>query len=184
MCFFHYFFPKKCMHVITMRAICHAHLSLLHLITLIIFNYNLRSSQMCNFLFATCFLFSIWDILPSWQTSVFTYINKLQEDKVKRSHYRPRQALRVPGAWGSHISRQSAHEGGKFVSPTHRPPWAAGNIPGTHFCYRLSRLQCGQKGYVNDPIGNWTRDVLACSAVPQPTAPLRSPLNKLWRTQA
>ena len=24
--------------------------------------------------------------------------------------------------WGSHISRQSAHEGGKVVSPTHRPP--------------------------------------------------------------
>jgi hypothetical protein len=24
--------------------------------------------------------------------------------------------------WGSHISRQSAHESGKVVSPTHRPP--------------------------------------------------------------
>jgi len=27
-----------------------------------------------------------------------------------------------------------AREGGKVVSPTHRPPLPPGNIPGTHFC--------------------------------------------------
>jgi len=32
------------------------------------------------------------------------------------------------------ISRQSAHEGGKVVSPKYRPPLPPGNIPGTHFC--------------------------------------------------
>jgi hypothetical protein len=32
------------------------------------------------------------------------------------------------------ISNQSAYEGGKVVSPTHRQHLPPGNIPGTHFC--------------------------------------------------
>jgi hypothetical protein len=42
--------------------------------------------------------------------------------KVKQSHYRPGQALRFPWDSGSQISKQSEHEGGNFVSLTHRPP--------------------------------------------------------------
>ena len=45
--------------------------------------------------------------------------------KVKLFHCRPGQAQRGPGVWGSQISRQSAHEGGKVVSLRHRPPLPA-----------------------------------------------------------
>ena len=92
--------------------------------------------------------------------------------EVKKSHYRPGQALMVPGGSDSQISRQSANEGGKVVSPRHRPPFPPGNIPGTHFCYRRSRPQdqvrleglCQWK--IPMTIVNRTRDLPACSVVP------------------
>ena len=43
-------------------------------------------------------------------------------------------------AWTGHEGsssfrlQDSAHEGGKVVSRTHRPPLPTGNIPGIHFC--------------------------------------------------
>ena len=52
--------------------------------------------------------------------------------------------------------------------------------PGTNFCHRLSRPQGHSVAgrtikNPNDPIGNRTRSLPACSAMPQPTAPLPIP---------
>jgi hypothetical protein len=55
-------------------------------------------------------------IPPIWSDS-----NKLHV-MYSKTHYRPGQALRAPGGWGSQIWRQSALEGGKVVSAMHRPP--------------------------------------------------------------
>jgi hypothetical protein len=87
------------------------------------------------------------------------------------------------------MSKQSAHEGGKFVSPTHRPPLPPGNIPGTHFCLRLSQPQGHSAAGRNmsmknssDTIEYRTRDLPNCRAVPQPTALPCAPVCLYMRT--
>jgi hypothetical protein len=73
------------------------------------------------------------------------------------------------------ISRQSAHEGGEFLSPTHRPPLPPGNIACTHFFWSLSRPRAIVRPIMSiknskETIGNRTRDLPTCSALPQQTA--------------
>jgi hypothetical protein len=95
-----------------------------------------------------------------------------QNVKEKQSNYRPWQALRVPGGWGSQILRQSAHEIGKVVSPTHRPPLPQGNIfvlisiRGWVDSRAAGRIMSMKNS--SDSIGNQSRDLPVCSAVPQP----------------
>ena len=80
------------------------------------------------------------------------------------------------------------HEGGRVVSPTHRPSLPSRKY--SWYSYLLEALSTrgplsGQKDY--DATGNRIFDFPTCSAVSQPTAPPRSPhvyhkANQIWHT--
>ena len=141
----------------------------------------------------TMWAFLSFHILHSWAlTSLFKFLIisnfelrglcALSIVEVKQSHYRPGEVLRVPGGWGSQISRQSAHEGGKVVSPIHQPPlpqeiflvlFSVRNSVNPRAIGRPEEL-LSTKNF-SDTIRNRNCDLPACSAVPPPNAPPCAP---------
>jgi len=88
--------------------------------------------------------------------------------KVKQSLCRTGQVLRVSAGWGFQISRQSPHEGGRFVRPLHRLP-----LPPRKFSW-YSYLLDAESGLGHTATGNRTRDLPACITMPRHTAPPRA----------
>ena len=95
--------------------------------------------------------------------------------KVKLSLYRPRWALRPPGGWGSKDFWQSAHEGGKVVSPTHQPSlpprkdiWYLFLLEAASTLGRPEKLS--QRKISKDLVGVQTCDLPIGSAPLQPSA--------------
>ena len=101
--------------------------------------------------------------------------------QVKLSLYKLGQAPSIPGGSDTQIFRQSAHKGGKVVSPIHRPPLppppkkevilvliSSGYTVDPSTIVRPEELSPRKKH--DDSTHNRTRDLTVCSTVPQPTA--------------
>ena len=61
--------------------------------------------------------------------------------KVKQSHYRPGQALRVPEVEATRFQDSQQMKVVRLAAISTCRLYPPGNIPGTHFCYRLSQPQ-------------------------------------------
>ena len=88
---------------------------------------------------------------------VFTQNIRIHPEKVKakESLYKPLQTLKVPGASGSQISKESTNESGKVVSLTHRPPLPTRKYSWYSFLLQAEStpgLLWGRKDYVNEKL--------------------------------
>ena len=110
-------------------------------------------------------------------TSVISIVCNIQvKVKVRQTLYRPITCPKVSRRLRQ-ISRRSAHEGGKVISHTHRQPLPPRKYSWHSFLLEAeltSGPQCGRMSIKNsnDTKRNRTRDLPACTAVPQLTAPL------------
>ena len=95
--------------------------------------------------------------------------------QIKESLYRPMQALKVPAGWGSHVSSQSAYEGGKVVSHMCRPPLTPRKYSWYSFLLEAKLTRDHNAAGRIKTMTSSGIDLPACSALPQPTVPPRRP---------
>ena len=108
-----------------------------------------RDVTMCHWIFGT----RHFQTLQCSHLEVLKYPRRMPGKRWDAIPLQTWEALRVPGGWGSQISRQSAHEGGKVVSPTHRPPLPPREHPWYSFLLETESTpgpQCDPKDYVNE----------------------------------
>jgi len=101
--------------------------------------------------------------------------------EVKQSLYRPGQTLRVPGGWSSQISWQSAHEGGRVVSPTPRRLVLLSVTGWVDPRPIVAAWKIMSMKNPNNNIGNRNRNLMVCSALSEPAAPPRAPCRHVRR---
>ena len=130
------------------RVICPAYFILLHLVTRIVPDEVQKSwrsllSSLLHFLeYASLLGSNIFLSTIFWNMLNLNHVSLPQCDRpplqpasrVKTEVIRSGHILCVPVFWGSQISRQLAHEGGKFVNTTNRTRFSSWNN-------RLSRTQ-------------------------------------------
>jgi len=111
------------------------------------------------------FLITLYNRRTLKATLVQNYYRPIRFQKVEAPRFLNSQHIKV--------IRLSALRTSRLYSP--------GNIPGTHFCYRLSRFYghsaAGRMSIKNSngTIGNRTRDLPACSTMPESTTLPRAP---------
>ena len=108
---------------------------------------------------------TFYEICLGWYVKY--YLNKYDYQRIMKSLFSPGQALGIPRSLGYQISRQSSHEGSKLSALRTGGLYSSGNIPGTHFCQRMSRPQnhmvAGRIMSMENSIGNRICDLPAFS---------------------